>query len=110
MGRKNNETLPLGLPEQVVGLATTPSDRGDETQERFRYQWAIGVWLLAQSLSGERVIRALWCEHHEDYLLELPTGRYIAVQVKTDISAFITRFNRPLCVRWHSSTNANSSP
>ncbi|MDO9203586.1 MAG: dsDNA nuclease domain-containing protein [Hydrogenophaga sp.] len=84
MGRKNNEPLPLGLPEQVVGLATTPSDRGDETQERFRYQWAIGVWLLAQSLSGERVIRALWCEHHEDYLLELPTGRYIAVQVKTD--------------------------
>ena len=59
MGRKNNEPLPLGLPEQVVGLATTPSDRGDETQERFRYQWAIGVWLLAQSLSGERVIRAL---------------------------------------------------
>lgn len=84
MGWQKNEPLPLGLPEQVDGLATAPSDRGDETQERFRYQWAVGVSLLAQSLTGERAIRALWCEHHEDYLLELPTGRYIAVQVKTD--------------------------
>lgn len=84
MGRKNNQPLPLGLPEQVDGLATAPSDRGDETQERFRYQWAIGVWLIAQSLTGKRSARALWCEHHEDYLLELPSGRYVAVQVKTD--------------------------
>lgn len=84
MGRKNNQTIPLGLPEQKNGLATLPVDRGDETQERFRYQWAIGVFLLAQSLTGSRAIRALWCEHHDDYLLELPTGRYVAVQVKTD--------------------------
>lgn len=84
MARKKSEPIPLGLPEQVDELATAPSDRGDETQERFRYQWAIGVWLLAQSLTSERSIRALWCEHHEDYLLELAAGRYVAVQVKTD--------------------------
>lgn len=84
MRRKKSEPLPLGLPDQANGLATAPLDRGDETQERFRYQWAIGVWLLAQSLIGSRMIRALWCEHHDDYLLELLTGRYIAVQVKTD--------------------------
>ncbi|OWQ93652.1 hypothetical protein CDN99_04125 [Roseateles aquatilis] len=84
MGLKKNQPLPLGLPEQVDGLATAPADRGDETQERFRYQWAIGVWLLAQSLTSARAIRALWCEHHDDYLLELQTGRYVAVQVKTD--------------------------
>ncbi len=84
MGRKENESFPLGLPEQIDGLATAPSDRGDETQERFHYQWAIGVWLLAQSLTGKREMRALWCEHHEDYLLELPASRYIAIQVKTD--------------------------
>lgn len=29
-------------------------------------------------------MRALWCEHHDDFLVELATGRYIAVQVKTD--------------------------
>ncbi|MDH1814051.1 dsDNA nuclease domain-containing protein [Comamonas aquatica] len=84
MAQKKSPLLPLGLPEQVDGLATAPSDLGDETQERFRYQWAIGVWLLAQSLTGDRTICALWCEHHEDYLLELSTGRYVAVQVKTD--------------------------
>jgi hypothetical protein len=84
MRPKKDEALPLGLPEQADGLATTPFDRGDETQERFRYQWAIGVWLLAQSLTATRSIRALWCEHHDDYLLELPTGRYVAIQVKTD--------------------------
>ncbi|TSH96841.1 DUF4297 domain-containing protein [Verticiella sediminum] len=84
MRQQNNQSIPLGLPDQMQGLATAPIDRGDETQERFRYQWAIGVWLLAQSLTGERTFRALWCEHHDDYLLELPTGRYIAVQVKTD--------------------------
>jgi hypothetical protein len=80
----NDANMPLGLPDQVSGLATAPSDRGDETQERFRYQWAIGVWLLAQSLTNTRPIRALWCEHHEDFLLELPSGRFVAVQVKTD--------------------------
>lgn len=84
MASKKNKPIPLGLPNQVNGLATAPTDRGDETQERFRYQWAIGVWLLAQSLTGHRSIRALWCEHHEDYLLELATGRFVAVQVKTD--------------------------
>lgn len=84
MEREDNGAIPLGLPEQVDGLATAPSDRGDETQERFRYQWAVGVWLLATSLNGKRTIRALWCEHHEDYLLELPGDRYIAIQVKTD--------------------------
>ncbi len=45
MAQKKNQPLPLGLPEQADGFATAPSDRGDETQERFRYQWAIGVWL-----------------------------------------------------------------
>lgn len=80
----NTPPRPLGLPDQTGGLATAPTDRGDEIQERFRYQWAIGVWLLAQSLTGVRTIRALWCEHHDDYLLELPTGHYVAAQVKTD--------------------------
>lgn len=81
---KRNQLMPLDLPGQLDGLATVPTDRGDETQERFRYQWAVGVCLLADSLTEKRPVRALWCEHHEDYLLELPTGRYVAIQVKTD--------------------------
>lgn len=84
MGQENYQPMPFGLPDQVNGLATSPVDRGDETQERFRYQWAIGVCLLAQGLTGSRAIKALWCEHHEDFLIELSSGRFIAVQVKTD--------------------------
>lgn len=76
--------VPFGLPNQIDGLSTAPSDRGDETQERFRYQAAIGVWLLARSLTGTRSVLAIWCEHHDDFLLELASGRFVAVQVKTD--------------------------
>ena len=75
---------PLGIPDQPLGLPTAPLDRGDEVQERFRYQSAIGLFLLAEGLTEIRGMRALWCEHHEDYLVELSDGGYIAVQVKTD--------------------------
>lgn len=36
------KTTPLGLPGQNTGLPTVPLDKGDDTQERFRYQWAMG--------------------------------------------------------------------
>lgn len=79
-----NQGIPFGLPDQVNGNATAPLDRGDEMQERLRYQWAAGVLLLAQGFAGIRDMRALWCEHHEDFLIELSSGKFIAVQVKTD--------------------------
>ena len=79
------ETNPLGLPGQDAGLPTVPIDRGDDTQERFRYQWAMGVTLIAQGF-GSSPFKALWCEYHEDFLLELHDGGFIAVQVKTDDS------------------------
>lgn len=81
---KRKKPIALGLADQVQGLPTAPIDRGDETQERFRYQWAIGVCLLAEGLAGERNLRAVWCEHHDDFLIELADGRFVAVQVKTD--------------------------
>lgn len=76
------ETTPLGLPGQNAGLPTVPLDKGDDTQERFRYQWAMGVALIAQGF-GAAPIRALWCEYHEDFLVELTDHAFIAVQVKT---------------------------
>jgi hypothetical protein len=79
-------TLPLGLPEQAGGLPTLPSDRGDETQDRFRYQWAIGVVLLAEGVINACPSVAIWCEHHDDFLIELDSGKFRAVQVKTDSS------------------------
>ncbi len=82
--RHSNQGIPLGVPDQVNGRATAPIDRGDEMQERLRYQWAAGVLLLAQGFVGIRDMHALWCEHHEDYLIELASGMFVAVQVKTD--------------------------
>jgi len=71
----------------VVLQTTEPSnDRGDETQRAFRYQNAYGVILLAAGLSGQTEMIAIWCEHHEDLLVELVGGRLFACQVKTKSS------------------------
>lgn len=78
--------VPLGLPDQIAGMPTAPVDRGDETQDRFRYQTAMGVVLIALGILGDCPSTAIWCEHHEDFLVELPSGQYLAIQVKTDSS------------------------
>lgn len=78
------DNIPLGLPDQRDGLPTAPTDRGDETQDRFRYQRAMGVVLLAQGMRDNSDLISLWCEHHDDFLVELSSGNFIAIQVKTD--------------------------
>lgn len=74
----------LEIPGQVDGQATVQSDRGDETQALFQYQWCAGVVLLAGASAGANEYVAIWCEHHDDLLGELPNGRFHAVQVKTN--------------------------
>lgn len=77
------ESPGLGVPGQIQGRATLQSDRGDETQARFIYQWTAGVVLLAGAYSSQNPYVAIWCEHHDDLLAELPTGEFHAIQVKT---------------------------
>jgi hypothetical protein len=84
MSEKNNKNLPLDLPDQVNGEPTAPVDRGDETQDRFRYQWAMGAILLIDAITHSDPSPALWCEYHDDFLIELSSGLFTAVQVKTD--------------------------
>lgn len=84
MAREKSSKPALGVPGQVDGLATLQSDRGDETQELFIYQWSAGVTLLAGAIAGLNDYSAIWCEHHDDLLAELPSGLFHAVQVKTD--------------------------
>lgn len=74
----------LGIPGQENGQATLQSDRGDETQALFQYQWCAGFVLLAGALVGANGYAAIWCEHHDDLLGELHDGRFHAVQVKTN--------------------------
>lgn len=58
-------------------------DVGDDTQRRFRYQHAYGVVLLLAALRSENDYLAVWCEHHEDLLVERLDGKYEGFQVKT---------------------------
>jgi len=78
-----NTEIALGIPGQADGLATLQSDRGDEVQALFRYQWSAGVVLLVAAYAEKNQYQAVWCEHHDDLLAELPNGNFHAVQVKT---------------------------
>lgn len=78
-----NTEIALGIPGQIDGLATLQSDRGDEIQAVFRYQWSAGVTLLVGACAKKNQYQAVWCEHHDDLLAELPNGSFHAVQVKT---------------------------
>lgn len=83
MARRKLVAPALGVPGQADGRATLQSDRGDETQALFMYQWAAGVVTLAGALASLNEYVAIWCEHHDDLLAELPTGGFHAIQVKT---------------------------
>lgn len=83
MARGKTSKPALGVPGQVDGRATLQSDRGDETQALFMYQWAAGVVALAGALASLNDYVAIWCEHHDDLLGELPSGAFHAIQVKT---------------------------
>lgn len=58
-------------------------DRGDDVLRRFRFQ--IGyVALKAISLLGADCMAiCIYCEHHEDALIELVNGKFIGTQIKT---------------------------
>jgi hypothetical protein len=84
MKQDRHSTSALGVPGQLEGLATLQSDRGDETQSFFMYQWAAGVVALAGSLASQNSYVAVWCEHHDDLLAELSSGGFHAIQVKSN--------------------------
>ncbi len=71
------------------GLGNSPvqkiddNDPGDETQRNFRYQHAYGVILLIACLVKKQPYQAIWCEQHEDFLAELTSEEFDAIQVKT---------------------------
>ena len=72
-------SAPPADPAEVRDLR----DPGDATVRNFRYQHAYGVMLLVAAKRGERPYRALWCEHHEDFLAERTDHRYDGYQIKT---------------------------
>lgn len=59
------------------------SDTGDETLRRFRYQINYCALKALQLLITDAELVAIYCEHHEDVLLEMKDGSLIAIQIKT---------------------------
>jgi Cap4 dsDNA endonuclease len=58
-------------------------DAGSETLRRYRYQAAYAAWLAISALNGVPEAVAVYCEHHDDVLLEFDDGRCDAIQVKS---------------------------
>jgi hypothetical protein len=73
--------IPVGLnPAQVLDLA----DPGDDTMRNFRYQLQYGIVLAIHAiLKKSNNYVSIYCEHHDDFLCELPNGLFDAVQVKS---------------------------
>lgn len=63
--------------------APNTSDPGDEVIRKFRYQFGYGAILAIRMLAGDEQMVAIWCEQHEDLLVELKNGHFAAYQVKT---------------------------
>lgn len=80
---QNTATAAVASALVALPLFEPTSDRGDEVQRAFRYQSAYGVILMIEGCLGTIDLKAIWCEHHEDLLVEQGDGYFLACQVKT---------------------------
>jgi hypothetical protein len=69
----------MSSPDQIL----SKKDKGDETQNRFRYQNACACFISLNLLSEDRKFNELYCEQHEDILLKLINGKFSGIQIKT---------------------------
>jgi hypothetical protein len=66
-------------PEKVLSV----SDRGDNTQLRYRYQAGYAALLSLGLLDSPSEFDEIFCEHHEDTLVKLDGDKFAGIQVKT---------------------------
>ena len=66
-------------PEELSG----GSDPGDEIFGRFRYQATYAATLAVIMLDDSYGIDEVYCELRDDVLLKMRSGKYHAIQVKT---------------------------
>jgi hypothetical protein len=62
------------------------SDVGDETSNRFRYQWVLSAIICCMLLDQAEDVKEVFCEHHEDVLVKHINGLFTGIQVKTRAS------------------------
>lgn len=72
-------TPTLTSPEDTV----SQGDPGDETANRYRFQWTWAAVVCCMLLDDTEDIEEVFCEHHEDVLLKHRDGSFSGHQVKT---------------------------
>lgn len=88
MAHKKNKRPSNRGPKKAKRSAIDPSttrsrDPGDATGRNFRYQYAYGVILIVAAKRKKLPYKAIWCEHHEDFLAERINGTFDGYQIKT---------------------------
>lgn len=70
---------PVPAPDNLPALG----DPGDETANRFRFQWAWAAIVCCMVLDETLDVEEVFCEHHEDVLIRHQDGTFTGHQVKT---------------------------
>lgn len=70
---------PIPSPETTVA----GGDPGDETANRYRFQWTWAAVVCCILLDDTEDVQEVFCEHHEDVLLKHRDGSFTGHQVKT---------------------------
>lgn len=70
---------PIPSPEDLLARG----DPGDETANRYRFQWTWAAVVCCMLLDDTEDVQEVFCEHHEDVLLKHQDGSFTGHQVKT---------------------------
>lgn len=70
-------------PRQSPETTLADADPGDETANRYRFQWTWAAVVACMLLDDTEDILEVFCEHHEDVLLKHRDGSFSGHQVKT---------------------------
>lgn len=70
---------PTPSPEAVLAV----DDPGDETADRYRFQWTWAAVVCCMLLDDSEDVEEVFCEQHEDVLLKHRDGSFTGHQVKT---------------------------
>lgn len=73
----------FSIESHMITTTLDKMDRGDDTQRRFRYQNSCACLISLKMLEDDSTYQEIYCEHFEDILLKLKTGKYAGVQIKT---------------------------
>ena len=76
---KKMTTVPMPSPENIIAS----SDPGDETANRYYFQWTWAAVVCCMLLDDKMGVQEVFCEHHEDVLLKYRDGTFTGHQVKT---------------------------